>query len=163
MGPFYYAKAPARASDSDGGEGVIPMKQNNKNLCFFPTKHRAISRVVLFLPAGPRTIGYLDRAAGGIFTTSRTQAHVHRLTNSLGLNYELLHSHTFRWIHIDLEGQKLITTREYFGKKGRVLNFAKQGYELQIFLPLDQFGREKALEFERILPVQPGLFVRDAA
>jgi hypothetical protein len=139
------------------------MKKDNENLVLLPSRHPNVYKVVLVLLSGRRVIGRLDRAAGGIFYAKRTKDHLHRLSNSLGVNYELLTRFAFRWIFIDFDGLRLITTKNYLLRHGKVLNFSKSGFEIQIFLPIEQFGREKALEFERILPAQTELFVKAAA
>ena len=118
-------------------------------------------KVLLSLPSGERKIGFLDLSQPeGIFLTYRTRAHLFRKTNSLGLNYQLLTSDIikFKWIVIDFEGEKLVTTRKYFLAKGKALKFGQQGFELQVFLPLSEFGQEKALAIEQTPLSQPTLF-----
>lgn len=139
------------------------MTQYTQKIELCPTRVASVQNVVLHLNGTARLIGRLDSAAGGIFYTKRTVNHLHRVSNSLGLNYEFLSRYPFRWVNIDYDGRRLVTTKNYFLKNGKVLNFSKAGFELQVFLPLEKFGRDTALEFERTSNCQPHLFPQDAA
>lgn len=114
------------------------------------TKHNTFE-VVLHLEFEKRYIGKLVIQGDGTFSCKRNISHLFKKQNALGINYELLTSSSlkFKWIVIDFEGQKLITTRKYFLVKGKQFQFCKKGFEPQVFLPLDEFGIEKALAFER--------------
>jgi hypothetical protein len=102
----------------------------------------------------------------GTFTCNRTEdKHLFRKLNALGLNYHLLNSDkvSYKWIVIDYltaEGlhRKLVTTRDYFLRYGKLYHFAKQGFELQSFLQIDHFGIEKARLFEAKKVIQQNLF-----
>lgn len=115
-------------------------KSVNKNLL----------EIKLHLDFETRYIGVLSNQGAGTFFCKRNASHLFRKQNSLGINQELLTSPSikFKWIVIDFENQRLITTRKYFLAKGRQFQFGKKGFELQVFLPLDEFGIEKARAFE---------------
>jgi len=135
--------------------------KNTTSLRLVQLQHKNKFEVLLSLPSGVRKIGFLDLShQEGIFSTYRTRKHLFRKTNSLGLNHQLLTSNEikFKWIIMDFEEQMLVTTRQYFLAKGNVLIFGQQGFELQVFLPLSEFGKEKALAFEQTIPAQPSLF-----
>lgn len=124
------------------------MNQYNKNIELIPTKYPNIFDVALRLGFQTRYIGRLDKSGEGRFLTKRKEKHIHRKTNSLGVNLELLKLQNFKWLQISLGEKKLLTTREFFLHYGKVLNFQKAGFELQSFLPLNLFGAERAIAFE---------------
>lgn len=99
-----------------------------------------------------KNIGSLDATGEGTFITTRTANHLFRGNNSLGINYQLLTSETikFRWITIDYCGLKLISSREYFLKRGKCLQFKKKGYELQLFIPLKELNINSVKKFEEL-------------
>ena len=81
------------------------------------------------------------------------------------MNYHLLNSDkvSYKWIVIDYltsEGihRKLVTTRDYFFRYGKLYHFAKQGFELQSFLQIDHFGIEKARLLKAKKVIQQNLF-----
>ena len=133
-------------------------QQLNKRLELVATKHSHIFRVKLILELQTRYIGTLDTSGEGKFLTDRKEKHLFRKTNSLGLNEELLNSPeiNYRWIVINYEKQKLITTRLYFITHSKVFVFT--GFEKQYFLPLDEFGIDKAEHYEKSLSKQFSLF-----
>ncbi len=124
--------------------------KNKKLLELIPTKYPSVFNVQLNLEHQTRFIGKIDLAGEGTFTTSRTEKHLFRKTNSLGINYNLLADKKipFKWIVIDYCGRKLISTRNYFVKKGKAFQFCKKGFELQIFVSVDELNIHKAREFE---------------
>ena len=67
-----------------------------------PTKNPKVFNVHLSLGFETRYIGKIDFTGEGTFITKRKTKHVHNLTNSLGLNYELLYNQEilFKWIKI---------------------------------------------------------------
>ncbi|MBA4312187.1 MAG: hypothetical protein C0417_06115 [Chlorobiaceae bacterium] len=123
------------------------MQQYSNNIQLIPTKYPNIFNVALRLGFQTRYIGRLDKSGEGKFIAKRKEKHIHRKTKSLGINLELL-KQPFKFIEIELDGQKLQTTREFFLHYGKVLNFQKAGFELQSFLPLNLFGAERAIAFE---------------
>ena len=129
-----------------------------KNLELIPTKHSHIFNVKLNLEFQSRYIGTLDTASEGKFLTKRKEKHLFKRTNSLGLNETLLTSPQidFKWIVIEYNGKKLITTRLYFVTHSKVFIF--KGFEKQYFLPLNEFGIDKAEEYEKSISKQFSLF-----
>ena len=129
-----------------------------KNLELVPTKHTYLFRVKLKLELQNRYIGTLDTSGEGKFLTERKEKHLFKKNNSLGLNETLLTSPEidFKFIIIDYKGKKLLTTRLYFLTHSQVFRF--NGFEKQYFLPLEEFGIEKAEAFEQSMSEQMGLF-----
>lgn len=125
-----------------------------------PTKQHNIFNVKLNLPFQSRFIGRLDVTGQGTFTTSRKPEHLFRKNNSLGINYSLLTDNNifFKWIVIQFENHSLVTSRDYFLKFGKCFKFQNSGSELQVFLPLSEFGIEKARYYEAKRLIQQNLF-----
>lgn len=115
------------------------------------TNKPKIFEVKLFLEFETRFIGVISTISDGTFICKRKSSHLFRKNNSLGINHQLLTSPEikFKWIVIYFEGQKLETARKYFLAKGKQYRFGNKGYELQVFLPLDEFGMDKARAFEQ--------------
>lgn len=134
--------------------------ENKKLLELIPTKYPSVFQVQLNLEMQTRFIGKLDSAGDGTFITKRKAEHLFIKTNSLGINHSLLSDESipFKWIVIDYEGHKLITSRLYMLTHGKCFKFGAQGFELQCFLPLSEFGLNKAREFEARQVVQESLF-----
>jgi len=132
---------------------LIPVKINKFN-------------VYLNLGFPTRFIGELDTTGDGTFTCSRKEGlHLFRKTNSLGLNYELLTNKNipFKWIVVkytksDGSFSNLVTSRDYFLHYGKCFKFDSKGFELQCFLPIEEFGIHKAREFEARKSSQLNLF-----
>lgn len=132
----------------------------NSQLQLIPTKQPSIFNVQLNLPFETRYIGKLDTEGEGTFLTKRKEKHLFKKLNSIGINYSLLKDEfiPFKWIVIDYQSRKLITSRRYFLKHGQRYKFSNEGFELQCFLSLDLFGIDKAREFESRLCHQCSLF-----
>jgi hypothetical protein len=84
---------------------------------------------------------------------------------SYGFNFELMRDGTFKFVIVQLPfGGQLITTRLHILENGRFLNFKRNQLERQIFLPVIEFGLEKAQKSERPIVkhipaiLQPSLF-----
>ena len=138
----------------------MSQNQNTQNLRLIQTKFAYVLNVQLNLDAETRYIGRLDEAGDGTFYTRRSQQHLHRKTNSLGINLELVQRQDFhfKWIIIEFDGQKLITSREFLLYHGSIFDFRRAGFEKQIFLRLEYWGEDKARAFERTLCNQVELF-----
>lgn len=134
--------------------------KHNNTIELVQTDSSSLYKVKLNLTFETRFIGTLDSFGDGTFTTQRKPQHLFRKLNALGINQELLTSSDifFKWILIDYEGKKRVTTRKYFLAKGKALKFSAQNFELQIFLPLSEFGIEKARLFEAKNLIQENLF-----
>ena len=135
-------------------------QQSNKIIRLVPTKHSHVFQVQLNLEQQTRYIGKIDTAGDGTFYTTRSEKHLFRKTNSLGLSYSLLSDENikFKWIVFSYNGQKLTSSRNYFLKKGKVFQFSNKGFELQIFVPLDELNRKTAEQFENSIGHQEDLF-----
>ena len=123
----------------------------SKNLELVPSDDLNVYKVKLKLQLDSRYIGKLDTSGEGTFITNRKSLQLFLKLNALGINHELLTNESipFKWIDIKYEGQRLITSRKYFLAKGKQYQFGKKGFEPLVFLPLDEFGIEKARAFER--------------
>jgi hypothetical protein len=122
------------------------------------TQFPYIKKVILRLNNKERDIGRIDSAGEGTFLTSRKPSHLFKKSNSLGLSYNLLKDAEikFKWISIDYENRKLVTSRNFFLKFGQVMQF--EGFELQVFLPLDLFGISKARKLDYLISQQTNFF-----
>jgi len=108
------------------------------------TTKAGVFRVFLVLKGKSCVIGKLDTSGEGTFTsTKKTEKHLFRKGKALGVNLELVQHYGFRWVIIPFKGMLLITTRENILERGFVLSFPKSGFEPQVFLPLDMWGKEK--------------------
>lgn len=84
---------------------------------------------------------------------------------SYGFNYELMRDGSFKFVIVHLPfGEQLLTTRQHILNKGKMLNFQRNQLEKQIFLPISEFGIDKAKGSEmetfrqRQVQQQPSLF-----
>jgi hypothetical protein len=117
-----------------------------------------VFHVALNLQREMRYIGTLDFSGEGTFYSKKTQKHLLRKENSLGINLELLERFPFRWIVIEYCGEQLVTTKAYFLAHSRIHRFGKAGFEKQRFMELRHWGKEKAIEYEESLGEQGDLF-----
>ncbi|MGD1006039.1 MAG: hypothetical protein ABR980_02270 [Ignavibacteriaceae bacterium] len=126
------------------------LNQDTKQIELIPTQYASVFNVQLKLVMETRFIGKVDIAGEGKFLTQRKLKHILKKTNSLGVNHQLLinESIKFRWIIIDFEGHKYITSRLYFLTHGQIYTFGNAGFEKQIFLPLNEFGINRARGFD---------------
>ena len=138
------------------------MSQYTNSLRLIPTAHLHVFQVRLNLPLQTRYIGKLNEAGEGTFFTKRGAQHLHRKTNSLGINLELVQrqDYHFKWILVEFNGERVITSREFLLYHGSVFDFSKAGFEKQIFLQLNLWGEERAKAFERTLVQQGDLFAK---
>ena len=139
--------------------------ENKKLLELNPTKYPSVFKVQLNLEMQTRYIGKLDIAGEGTFLTNRKSKHLFKKLNALGVNHSLLidESIHFKWLVIDFEGKKLVTSRLYFLTYGKCYQFGKAGFELQCFLELDKFGLNAARKFEAEQVIQGSLFESEVA
>lgn len=122
----------------------------NKLIELIPTRHNSVFNIQLSLESQTRFIAKIDLAGDGTLIIMRKKSHLFRKTNSLGINHSLLvdESIPFKWIVIDFEGRKLVTSRLFFLSFGKCFQFGNKGFELQCMLPLESFSIEKARAFE---------------
>ena len=125
-----------------------------------PTGNPSIFDVQLKLEFQSRFIGKVDTTGDGTFLTIRKSEHLFKKINAIGINYSLLKDERtpFKWIVIDYQHHKLITSRNYFLTYGKCFKFGNQGFELQCFLPLILFGIDKARLHEAQRTIQHNLF-----
>ncbi len=124
-------------------------------LKLIPTENDSVFSVQLSLPFETRFIGEISNSGDGTFSTKRIGKHIFRKTKALGINYSLLTSQKirFKWIVVYLDGVPLVTSRDYFIANSKCFQFGKKGFELQAFLPIALFGRNKVEEFENSQPL----------
>jgi hypothetical protein len=127
-------------------------------MTLIPTHRRDVFHVGLNLRSETRHIGTLDFSGEGTFYSKKSQKHLLRKENSLGINVELLERFAFRWIVIEYCGEQLVTTKAFFLAHSRIHRFDKAGFEKQRFLELRRWGKEKAVEFEQRRGEQGDLF-----
>ncbi len=100
----------------------------------------------------PRNIGWFDDSGDAFHCQRNPAKHLHYKSESYGFNYELLRDGIFVWVVVHLPfNELLVTSRNHILEKGSFLHFASQGFERQIFLPLTEFGIDKARETEKQL------------
>lgn len=141
---------PGSLAELTGQKGFIEMNKLNDSIQVIQTNKPHIYNIKLSIGGKSKNIGILDECGEGTFIALRKEKHLFRKNNSLGINYELLtagHIH-FKWIMIDYCNRKLVSTRDYFLKKGKALNFSKQGFELQMFVPIVEMNIHTARQFE---------------
>ena len=107
-------------------------------------------KVVLYLPNVQfnkrRYIGKIDKEKKTFITFKRNRGiHLFRKNNSLSFPYDLIYRRNKGFIYIcaNLEGIKLWTSVLALKIFGEIMKFSKQGYETQIFLPVDKFKKSK--------------------
>lgn len=141
---------PGSLAEQTGQKGFIEMNKLNNSIQVIQTNKPHIFNIKLSIRGKSKNIGILDESNDGTFIAIRKEKHLFRKNHSLGINYELLtagHIH-FKWILIDYCNRRLVSTRNYFLKKGKALNFTKQGFELQIFVPIAEMNIHTARQFE---------------
>lgn len=124
---------------------------------------KGVYNVSIELAEQTRYIGKLDITGEGTFTCNRTMNHVFKKfheSGSLGINAELLDKFNFDWIVIhfrDNNGNHLLITNKYtFTHKGRLHSWA--GFEPQYFLPICEFGKDKAQQYQHQETCQLSMF-----
>jgi len=129
-------------------------------ISLIPNKHPHIYQVQLNLEHQTRYIGKIDTAGEGTFITSRSEKHLFRKTNSLGLNYALLTDARIKFnkILITYNGKKYYSSREYFLKKGKIFQFSNKSFELQVFVRLEDLNLNSVKRFEQFYGHQESLF-----
>jgi hypothetical protein len=74
------------------------------------------------------------------YTQRKTEAHLMRTLEDIGFNWHLIKRGTFNKVVVEIsDGRILRTTREHILQCGSTKFFKNQGFELQIFLPINQF------------------------
>lgn len=98
-----------------------------------------------------RRLGTIYHDKRTFFTPRDLKKHVFRKNNGLGINYDVLKDpfDYFDFIVINLSGQIIRTTKEYFVHNGLFLHFGKNQLEKQVFLPIEKFGLEIAEQWKQ--------------
>jgi hypothetical protein len=96
-----------------------------------------------------RQIGYIkDRTFN---TVRKPENQKFNKLNAIGLNHKFLSKggSYFDFIKIEYGFEMLKTTREYFIEFGDFLHFKNNGLDKQLFLNIELFGMDKAIEWKR--------------
>jgi len=85
---------------------------------------------------------------GDVLIVTKKPGHLYYSTNSYGFNLEMVTALPFNTLRvIELpSGAIFETTKGYLLHRG--IKYEHESYELQIFLPLKEFGLQKAIQFE---------------
>jgi hypothetical protein len=129
-----------------------------RSIRLLPTKNPDRFSVRLKSLRRNRRIGLFDRSGEGTFKTERKPEHLHQNTNSIALNAEFVRDYDFRWIIVEYGGDLLVTTKPYLIHHGTTRAYPAMQFEEQIFLPLQLWGRERAIAFEKTYCIQGELF-----
>jgi hypothetical protein len=87
---------------------------------------------------------------GDVLIVPKKPGHLYFSTNSYGFNLEMVTNLSFGILRVILSsGEILETTKTFLLQKG--VEKEHESYEPQIFLPVKEFGLEKAREFEEDL------------
>jgi hypothetical protein len=87
----------------------------------------------------PRKLGIIDEENQVIVITRESSKHLHRLSNSYGFNLQLLKTATvFNSIRLIVDNIHYLIPIKLIKEKGKFLFFKQQGFELQVFLSLDE-------------------------
>lgn len=97
-----------------------------------------------FLPKGKiksKYLGHIDTMSRK-FYCKRTNRHIFKRANSFGFNYKLINESKL-FDTVVIKHGKLIyeVPRQFIINNGRVLNFQKQGHEVQVFIRIDYIQR----------------------
>ncbi len=115
--------------------------------------------VKLSLPFGDKYIGKISDDT--YIKKIKPSLHKFNKTNSIGFNYELIEQGKFRLIKVlSDDGSIYETTRLYILAHGKVQTFFKKLLDKQIFLSVNEFGLDRALQYEKTLTSQLSLFER---
>jgi len=116
-------------------------------------------RVFLTLPGKDykprREIGSLSEDGQTFHCERNPERHLFHQFNAYGFNHELMRDGRFVWVVVHLPfSSQLVTSRNHILAKGMFLNFQKNKLERQIFLPVSEFGIEKARQSEKQLTLE---------
>jgi hypothetical protein len=95
-----------------------------------------------------RTIGEYFSAEKLLYT-KRKFKHLHRLSNSLGVNSQLVNDYQIDMIKILYESELMYVHVGYLFHYGKIHQYGSAGYEKQIFLELSEFASTPEAAFEK--------------
>jgi hypothetical protein len=107
------------------------------------TPRPGVFKVMLHLKTGIRNIGLIDFNGKPTYYTIRSTAHLHRKSQSLAINAEVVKRFKVVWVCVQYCGEMLWTKAKDLLTKGFVLNFQNKGFEPQIFLKLKDWAKKK--------------------
>lgn len=122
------SSTPTTLKDESGNE---VFRSGNKVLLRLVTEER------------PRLLGYLFKGKLLVCPRDR-EKHLHKASNSYGFNYAVIeHATLYDTIAVDERwrgrSRRLLISLEDVKKYGKFLYFKEQGFERQIFVPLEYF------------------------
>ena len=99
-----------------------------------------------------RKIGTIDKAQRVLYINRKRNAHLFMKTNSYGFNdYVMRTGTTFDKVHISDEHDSwIIPVMDILNKGRKYLHFKQQGFELQLFLSLEEMEQYKANQIVHI-------------
>lgn len=135
---------------------------SNETITVKPLNLRGERAVFLTLPdAKHKQTRYIGYIKGRTFFTSRnTNNQKFQRGDAIGMNYKLLKqgAELFDFIVIQFGLEEILQTkREYFLKRGYILNYVKNGLDKQIFLKLSDFGIDKVRQDDAEQKAKPNL------
>lgn len=91
-----------------------------------------------------RKLGVINLAQRSMQIKRNSAKHLMKKFNGYGFNYKLLaDSKLFDTVRLSDENADWVIPKEFILENGKFLNFKKQGFELQVFTPLDQIEQFK--------------------
>lgn len=133
-----------------------------QNISFVKTSKAGCFRVLLTLPFQTRHIGSFDESNKIFISSPRSERHLFRKSNSLGISQEILNLDV-HIIIIPYQNQNLYITKSHCLKVGKSFCFSSKGYEAQTFIPLSalSYSELEAKQKSKILFPQMDLFRRE--
>ena len=100
---------------------------------------RLIKLTLMLYNSEPRFVGTITKSTRTIEIRRKMSVHLFRMANAYGFNeYILKNSKTFDWIRLrDDAGNDWKIPKQFIIDNGKYLNFKEQGFELQLFVPLE--------------------------
>lgn len=95
-----------------------------------------------------KPVANLDESGEGTVLLNRTRENL--FCSSLSIDYRLLTDAnlSYKWIVISFENRKLVTSRKFFLKHGRIIENEKFKNEIPIFLEVNKMNIHLARAFE---------------
>lgn len=84
-----------------------------------------------------RKIARYDYVKKRLYVTRDSKKHFHFASKSYGINHALLTNLLIEQVHFIIDGKHYLIPHEVVIANGSFLNFQKEGFELQIFLPFE--------------------------
>ena len=98
--------------------------------------------IFLHLASGSKkTIGTISNEGKTFRCYRKCVTHTFNTTQSIGFNFRLIEKGLFEFVEVELSGGTVLqTTRDKIKSDGDVKMFKNQGFELQVFLSMNEFS-----------------------